>query len=360
MRKKELFITIMDNKLSGQILLILAILVICLLLFVIVWLKRKLKAERKTIQQITTRVAKYKQIIDLTEDVTFEYDIRTDIMYHSDRYNELFARNPIIYNYTEALVELPYVHSEDQLAFQDFCKALHIGKSNFTFEFRFINKNREYEWCHVNGNAFSESKGLPNLVLGRIVNIDAQKRELDRLRFKAQRDLMTNVFNKKTTMDKINEIIKKGKSYEKHALFVIDIDDFKRVNDTYGHLQGDHVLTTIVNGMVEHFTEDDIIGRIGGDEFVVLMKNIASKEQIVQKAESVCKIFNQTFNYNEEVMRVSCSIGIAIYPMDGSCYEELMERADVALYEVKSDGKNSFMLYSDLNEWNKLSYINTP
>ena len=113
-------------------------------------------------------------------------------------------------------------------------------------------------------------------------------------------------------------------------------------------------MTTIVNCMVKQFTEEDIIGRIGGDEFVVLMKNITRKEQIVKKAEAVCKIFNQNFLYNnEETMQVSCSIGISIYPMDGGSYEELLEHADLALYEVKSDGKNSYMLYQDLNKLNQ-------
>ncbi len=336
--------------LCSQPLLVLALLVMCFLLVLVFVLHAKLRKAIKENQVYIGREERYKQIIELTDDVIFEYDIQSDIMNHSERYLSVYGRNPTVYNYSEALVELPFVHAEDQSVFEEFCTSLHIGKSNFSYEFRFQNKSGEYEWCHINGSSFCESKGLPNKVFGRIVNVDAQKRELDRLRFKAQRDLMTNVYNKKTTSDKINDTIKKSKKYERHALFVIDIDDFKHVNDTYGHLQGDRVLTTIVSNMVNYFRGDDIIGRIGGDEFVVLMKNVSGREQIVQKAESICKIFNRTFQYNEEKLQVSCSIGIAVYPMDGSTYDEMMEHADLALYEVKSDGKNSYMLYSDLCE----------
>ncbi len=323
---------------------------ICILLIIICLLSTKLKVEKKVKQEIINREGKYKQILELSDDVIFEYDIQTDIMYHTDSYKTLFDRNPIIYNYTEALVELSYIHADDRAVFKDFCKSLHIGKSNFMYEFRVLSKNSKYEWCHVNGSSYCEGKSLPNKVVGRIVNIDAHKRELDRLRFKAQRDLMTNVYNKNTAKEKINEILQKGKKYERHALFVIDIDDFKHVNDTYGHLQGDHVLTTIITNMKNLFREEDIIGRIGGDEFVALMKSVSGKDQIIHKAEDICKIFNQVFQYNEETMQVSCSIGLAVYPMDGVTYEELLEHADIALYEVKSDGKNSYMMYGALGE----------
>ncbi len=343
------YVSLMGSKVA----LVLTVLIISALIVVISSLVAKVRAQKHECQNYVTREKKYKQIIELTEDVVFEYDIQTDVMSHSERYKTLFGRNPIIYNYTEALVELPYVHEEDQSVFQEFCQSLHIGKSKFTYEFRLANKQGSYEWCHVNGSSFCENMCLPNKVLGRIINIDAQKIELERLRFKAQRDLMTNVYNKKTVCDKINETIQKGKKYERHALFVIDIDDFKHVNDTYGHLKGDYVLTTIVTNMVKNFREEDIVGRIGGDEFVALMKNVSGRDQIVNKAESICKIFNRKFIYNDETIQVSCSIGIAIYPMDGCTYDELVEHADQALYEVKSDGKNSYMLYCDLNEEEK-------
>ena len=334
----------------SQIAFVLAVLIICVLMVIIVLLVAKLRVVKRENQKITTRENKYKQIIELTEDVVFEYEIQSDIMYHSERYKTFFGRNSIIYNYTEALVEMPYVHEEDQSVFREYCKSLHIGKSKFAYEFRLLNSKGIYEWCHVNGRSFCENKRMPNIVLGRIINVDAQKRELDRLRFKAQRDLMTNVYNKNTVSDKIDEILQKGKKYERHALFVIDIDDFKHVNDTFGHLQGDYVLTSIVSNMVKSFRDEDIVGRIGGDEFVVLMKNVAGRDNIVQKAESICTIFNQAFRYNDEKIQVSCSIGVAVFPMDGVTYEELMEHADLALYEVKSDGKNSYMLYGDLSE----------
>lgn len=335
---------------SDNYVLLLMAVAICALIGTIIFLLFKIRVQKRAITMYIAQEEKFGKVIELTEDVFFEYNIQKDIMYHMDRYKQVFGRNNIIYNYTESLVEKAFVHVEDQPVFEEFCNALHIGKSYFSYEFRLLNKRNEYEWCHVNGKSISEDKGLPIRVIGRIINIDAQKTEFDRLQFKAQRDEMTNVYNKNTVREMISETLQKCKKYERHALFVIDIDDFKHVNDTYGHLQGDYVLTSTISNMVSNFREEDIIGRIGGDEFVALMKNVTGREQIFNKAESICKVFNRTFTFNEEVVQVSCSIGIAIYPMDGLTYEELLEHADLALYNVKSDGKNSFMMYCDLGE----------
>lgn len=325
-------------------------LIICVLIGIIILLMFKVRLQKRAISTYMAQEEKYSKVLELTEDVFFEYNIQEDIMYHMERYKKVFGRNNIIYNYTESLIEMAFVHVEDHSIFKEFCNSLHIGKSNFSYEFRLLNSKNEYEWCHVNGKSISEDKGVPARVIGRIINIDAQKTEFNRLQFKAQRDEMTNVYNKNTVKEMISEILHKSKKYERHALFVIDIDDFKHVNDTYGHLQGDYVLTSTISNMVNNFREEDIIGRIGGDEFVALMKNVSGREQIFNKAESICKEFNRTFSINEEVVQVSCSIGIAIYPMDGDTYEELLEHADLALYNVKAEGKNSFMMYCDLGE----------
>ncbi len=338
---------VMDVSNYAFVAMILAMILMCCF---IAFLITKIKIQSRKLLECNAKEEKSHMFLDMTDVVIFEYNIQSDIMYHSDKYKEFFGRNPVIYNYSEAFVEMPYIHPDDRQVFREFCNSLHIGKSNFSYELRIKNKVNQYEWCHINGSSYSKKKKLPDYVIGRIVNIDAQKKQLDKLQFKAQRDQMTNVFNKSTTMEKINETIKRGKKYERHALFVIDIDDFKHVNDTYGHLQGDYVLTTIVSKLVNKFREEDIVGRIGGDEFVALMKNVSGREQIVRKAETICKEFNREFKYNDEVMRVSCSIGVTVYPMDGKDYEELVQHADKALYEVKADGKNSYMMYCDLEE----------
>lgn len=127
----------------------------------------------------------------------------------------------------------------------------------------------------------------------------------------------------------------------------IDLDDFKKVNDTYGHLRGDKVLTYVIGRIKEVFSEGEIVGRIGGDEFVVFSGNFSSKDDVLKKAEVLRSTLESTYIDNDKTIPISGSIGIAIYPEDGLHCEQLLECADKALYNVKEHGKNNYMLYTD-------------
>jgi diguanylate cyclase (GGDEF)-like protein len=134
------------------------------------------------------------------------------------------------------------------------------------------------------------------------------------LRLKAENDLLTGLYNKVTSELMISSyLVNEGKT-GRHALFVLDIDDFKHINDELGHFVGDQALTEIANGVDHKLRTTDIKGRIGGDEFVVLLKNIQSIDDVIQKADDICKLFkNITFGENQKV-KISGSIGISIYP----------------------------------------------
>lgn len=129
-------------------------------------------------------------------------------------------------------------------------------------------------------------------------------------------------------------------------LMLVDLDDFKSINDTYGHLQGDKVLSYVISRIKEVFSEGEIIGRIGGDEFVVFAGNITKIDEVLDKATILKRALDITYSTELLSIKISGSIGVAIYPEAGIHYEQLMERADQALYQVKERGKNDFMLYS--------------
>jgi diguanylate cyclase (GGDEF)-like protein len=126
----------------------------------------------------------------------------------------------------------------------------------------------------------------------------------------------------------------------------IDFDDFKSINDTYGHLQGDKVLIYVIDNIKEIFSEGEIIGRIGGDEFVVFAGNVININEVMEKAEKLRQALDTTYTTDGKHIRISGSIGVATYPEAGLYYEKLMDSADQALYRVKEQGKNNFMLYS--------------
>ena len=135
---------------------------------------------------------------------------------------------------------------------------------------------------------------------------------------------------------------------------MIDTDDFKTINDTKGHIVGDMVLSEMAKGMKHVMRVNDIVGRIGGDEFIIFMKD-AEAEAARRKAADLNEMFQRMFAEEKNTITVSCSIGISLYPDNGRDFKELYTASDTALYQVKKQGKNNFMFYDEITLDQKLS-----
>ncbi len=130
------------------------------------------------------------------------------------------------------------------------------------------------------------------------------------------------------------------------AFFILDIDNFKAANDTYGHEFGDYCIQQFSECIRKEFRTDDIIGRFGGDEFVIFVK-YTSKIWVLEKAKRLVASLNMTCKKEGAKHKISASIGISLYPQDGEILTALYKNADAALYLVKKTGKNNFMFYED-------------
>jgi len=131
------------------------------------------------------------------------------------------------------------------------------------------------------------------------------------------------------------------------ALFFIDLDDFKGVNDTYGHQMGDKVLKSIVNNIKKVIRHEDILSRIGGDEFALIVKGIVNKDDISNLAQKIVKASSISLKQRNETINASCTLGISLFPQDTNSKEELIHFADVAMYKAKKAGKQNFKFYSE-------------
>ena len=127
-----------------------------------------------------------------------------------------------------------------------------------------------------------------------------------------------------------------------HGLILIDVDDFKSINDTRGHLFGDSVLTAAAGRLKSLFRSTDILGRIGGDEFMVFLKNVSDKLQLEAQARTILEAFRIS---GDSENGITCSIGAALYSEDGKTVDELFKHADIALYRSKRIGKNRYSVY---------------
>ena len=174
------------------------------------------------------------------------------------------------------------------------------------------------------------------------------------LNIKAQVDQLTGIYNKRTFETKVDTLLKHAEPEAYFAMVLFDIDDFKSVNDTYGHASGDKVLANVGELLRKTFRSDDVLGRLGGDEFSVFMpiKVDMSEEEhlnlINRKCTELCTAFN-THDFGID-MKISISAGVAVYPQNGNSFNDLYKIADSALYASKKRGKNMYTIYEEENK----------
>lgn len=170
------------------------------------------------------------------------------------------------------------------------------------------------------------------------------KKHNQKLQMAADTDLLTNLYNKVTTENKIRDYINYNPDLSA-VLFILDMDNFKGINDTMGHSVGDEVLKSLGSYLRESLGDENIIGRIGGDEFLVFIKNIETEQEQEWQAKRAHEIFRRFAKEKETLVPITFSVGAAWYPKDANNFEALFEAADWALYEAKKKGKDQLIQY---------------
>lgn len=179
-----------------------------------------------------------------------------------------------------------------------------------------------------------------------VLDIDERKRQEENISHAAITDGLTGLLNRAEAQHRIEEFLAGEGAEGAHAVFMFDVDNFKAVNDLFGHMEGDTLLTAIADCAVQCFRESDIVARFGGDEFFVLAKNMPDRAAARRKAEQLLKGIRDIRIANTAAM-ISISIGISMYPEDGGDMERLYASADQALYKAKKHGKNQAAFASD-------------
>jgi diguanylate cyclase (GGDEF)-like protein len=178
------------------------------------------------------------------------------------------------------------------------------------------------------------------------------KKEQDELFKLSTKDSLSGLYNRLSLMEKINWLIAKcERSNEEFALLFLDLDNFKTINDTQGHEFGDKVLQHVSKILLDSVRENDIVSRIGGDEFVIILPEIQNKNTVIEVVTRIQKRLNEPIIYKSFSYTVTASIGITIYPKDGHDVSTLLKHADIAMYKSKDLGKNNFYFFTEsLNE----------
>jgi len=205
---------------------------------------------------------------------------------------------------------------------------------------------------------------LEELRRGLADKLEKKTREVSDIKSKSYQDALTGLWNRAYTENAVNEMISQGK---KGALFMLDMDNFKAVNDNYGHIAGDETLKIFAGTLKKFAGEGDVLCRIGGDEFMIFVKGVTEKSELSSRAADIISDFQKKFATLSFEIECSVSIGIAQTPEDGLEFNKLYNSADKALYYVKQNGKNAYHFFSDKLQKEKsragkivdLKYINS-
>ncbi len=280
------------------------------------------------------------EMSSLTNEWFCSMDLRTgNIHYYGDIWFESFGCDSFVN--TDQILKNKFVHEDDIEVFIELISNLKKGVSK-SYDIRFLTNTAEYCYYRVACKSICDKEGVPVFAIGRGTDIREEKMYEER----SQKDLLTQCYNKVSAEMIIESKLKKQCDRE-HAFFMVDIDNFKGINDNLGHFFGDEVLKEVATGLKATFREADIIARVGGDEFVVFIENILDVELINKKAQKILNIYKKSYSGEYKNYEISGSVGIALYPAHGTTYDELYQNADKALNQAKLLGKNRYVSYSD-------------
>ena len=290
------------------------------------------------------KMQRYEIILAQTENVLFEWEVGSNTISFSDTWEKIFGYPPIQWTF-KSLQEGSVFHPDDVPRFIDRINALDKGSDYEVAEIRIATAKGRYIWCRFRATAVRDSRGQMQKICGIIINIDTEKRAEQILQNRADQDSLTRLLNKDAARKQAEEYFARYPDGVNSALLIIDLDDFKQINDRYGHLFGDTVLVQIAKEIKKMFRGQDIVARIGGDEFMVVMRGISDKTLLEQRCQQLLQTLQNVFQNTRYKLPLSCSIGIALSPLHGQTYFELYQHADQALYSAKANGKNHFEIY---------------
>lgn len=279
---------------------------------------------------------------DLTDDKLFDRD---DLYCDTEKIFPLKAEtfNEKTKEFSEKRVHPEDVH--DYTAFvcrERLIAEFHNGRLNDSIDFRCSFGDNNYCWLKLTIQLI-EDHDTSHIRAGLFFqNIDEQKRRDLSILAQAEQDALTKVLNREAFLGKLDHLLKSSTENTKHALIMIDLDKFKMINDTLGHTTGDNVLVELTTRLKSIMRSDDFVGRMGGDEFIICLKDIPYDAVIEKRAQQICELMRKKVSNG---IYASASLGIALYPRDGKTAADLYEKADIALYYTKAMGKDSYTIF---------------
>ncbi len=307
-------------------------------------LKDQYEKMRQHSEEINTLYQKYDIAIRSTDSAVWELDLITQELVISKNFYEIMNvpinEDKNVYSLIDSL--MLEEHKEELR-----CEVLRCIKDQNTeinIKIPVCESGDDVRWILVRGKGIIGADNEIRTVSGICLDITTMKEQEDYIEYLAGHDYLTKLPNRMSFMEKVYEKLGEGK---KGAIILLDIDNFKRINDTLGHLYGDDLLIQVSKRINSVADEHMLVSRFGGDEFSILISDIETDEEIERYAEQIKDAFRGAFSLEDNDNYISISMGITRFPMDSSDMNQLMMNADTAMYKVKQAGKNNYVYYHE-------------
>ena len=284
--------------------------------------EQKMKELERMNEELLIREARYRVLAETVQGILFEYFPNKDTMMftynlpHNKKEREITG-------YSSYVKKNPIVHSDHLPMFTQTLLSAVAEEKEGQMEYLSAISGGGYRWHRALYKSVVGADGKVASVMGRINDIHAEVLEREKMNYQAQIDGLTGIYRKEIVFDKMKELVKEAPEAEFY-FSVIDLDDFKAINDQYGHQYGDKVLKEAADTILSIYAEDSVVGRFGGDEFVALTKNV-SEQEVMRKAE-------------ELIDKIPCCVGTVPWKA-GMDITSVFDWADDNMYEAKRNGK---------------------
>lgn len=299
-------------------------------------------AQKQMQELLEMEKERYRIILEQSNDIIFDADLQKKEFLCSRNFYDKFGWQCDRAYDVRKEKNKNLIHPEDIATIEQLIKRIEQGEETTdSFLIRIPTADGRYLWCRVEITGMCKENQLMRIV-GKIVDVDNAVREKDELEWKSKRDHLTNLYNKTAFLEKLEQSIK---NKQKGAILFLDLDHFKTLNDTLGHIVGDKAIIKTAETLKRIFKNTASIGRFGGDEFCIFIQS-NSKEFLEQQAQCICKALLLDFEKDGKRVSISASLGVYQITDTDLSAQDVLQKADEALYQAKSAGKNGYAIYS--------------
>ncbi|WP_218093962.1 bifunctional diguanylate cyclase/phosphodiesterase [Paenibacillus solanacearum] len=307
-------------------------------------IRNDISARKRMEEDLRKSEEKYRVITENSSDLISIIDLEGRFRYVSPSHASLLG---YALSEFESRPMSQWLHEEDRAAVS--C-AIHdqlaATKSSTLLEFRLRAMNGTYYWMEAKINPIVNQSGEFSSLSLVMRDITERKRAEQRIHHLAYHDTLTDLPNRRLFMERLRKEVHQAKrSQSQLAVIFLDLDRFKNINDSLGHEAGDLILIEAAHRIRGCIRSNDMVARLGGDEFILLLTSVSDAAEAEGISRSIQASLQEPFELGRQQCAISCSMGIALFPSDGRDPNELLKRADMALYDVKNHGRNGFSFF---------------